>query len=86
MRDILNENTNLIYSLCHILAAYQILSKAKKLRGVEKFKRVYLPLDRTEEDRIKQRELVQEMKKLSAEKPVMRHFIRDGKVVCVDKT
>ena len=67
-------------------AVYQILSKAKKLRGVEKFKTVYLTLDRTEEDRIKQRELVQEMKKLSAEKREMRHFIRDCKVVCVKKT
>ena len=67
-------------------AVNQILSKARKLRSVAKFENVYLTPDRTEDDRNKHRELVREMKKLSAEKPAMKHFIRDGKVISVEKT
>ena len=68
------------------LTVYQILANAKKLKGVEKFKTVYVSPDRTEEDRLKQRELVRELKKLASEKPTMKHFIRNGKLFSVEKT
>ena len=67
-------------------AVYQILANARKLKEVEKFKTVYVSPDRAEEDRIKNRELVRELKKLISEKPTMRHFIRHGKLISVEKT
>ena len=64
----------------------QILSKARNLRNTEKYKTVFISPDLSREDRAKHRQLVLDVKKLTAENPDMRHFIRGGKIVSIAKT
>ena len=64
----------------------QILSKVRRLKRVDKFKSVFVSADRSPEQRIQQRELIKELKRLSAEESDKRHFIKDGKVFSVAKT
>ena len=63
----------------------QIISKARSLRVTEEYKNVFVSPDRCLEDRLKQRQLVQEMKRLNSENPDLRHIIRDGRLITVDK-
>ena len=62
-----------------------ILSKSRMLRTSEKYKSVFLSPDRTAEERLKQKELVTELKEKIAEDSQKRHFIRGGKIITVDK-
>lgn len=64
----------------------QILSKARNLRDSEKHKDVYLSADRSYEQRTEHRLLVVELKKVTADEPSKRHFIRNGKVCSIAKT
>lgn len=62
----------------------QILSKSKKLRLSEKHKTVFLSPDRTAEERLKQKEIVAELKRKVAQEPNKRHFIKGVQVVTID--
>ncbi|KAL5269477.1 hypothetical protein ACHWQZ_G003086 [Mnemiopsis leidyi] len=64
----------------------QILSKAKQLKNVEAYRKVYLSPDRSSQQRLKQKQLVIELKRLSVEKPGQKHFICGGRINSVDKT
>ena len=64
----------------------QILLKARNLKATAEYKTVFICPDLTHEERTKQRELVLELKKRAAETPDMRHFIRGGKVLSVEKS
>ena len=65
----------------------QILSKAKKLKKQTiKYENVYLSPDRSPEQRLKQKQLVLDLKQLAVEKPGQKHFISNGKICSVDKT
>lgn len=64
----------------------QILSKAKKLKEQERYKDVYMSPDRSPEQRLKQKQLVAQLKQLAVDKPGQRHFIRNGKIFSEDKT
>ena len=63
----------------------QILSKARRLRTVDKYKAVFISPDRSPEQRDKQRLLVQELKKRTLDEPGKRHFIKGGSVCIADK-
>ena len=64
----------------------QILAKSRNLRLSEKFKTVFVSPDRSVEQRAKQRELVLDMKKLAADQPNKKYFIRNGVIISSDKT
>ena len=63
-----------------------ILSKAKLLRKLETYDKVYLSPDRTPEQRLKHKQLVIELKQLALEKPGQKHYISGGSIHSVDKT
>ena len=63
----------------------QIIANARALRVTENFKKVFVSPDLCLEDRVKQRQLVLEMKRLNLEEPELKHFIRDGRVISVEK-
>lgn len=66
-------------------AAHQILMKTGRLRQVEKLKAVFICPDRSSEERAARKLLVTELKKMSAEQPHRRHYIRGGKVCSIEK-
>ena len=63
-----------------------ILSKSRKLRQTEKYNTVFLSPDRTVEERARQRELVQQLKKKASEEPQRKHYIKSGKIMSVDRS
>ena len=64
----------------------QILSKAKLLRNKRGYGEVYLSPDRTPEQRLKQKQLVVELKQLVIDKPGQKHYISGGRIHSVDET
>ena len=62
-----------------------ILAKVKRLKNTDRYKTVFVCPDRTLEMRIKQRELVKELKRKVADETGKRHFIKSGKIISVDK-
>ena len=63
-----------------------ILSKTKKLKQVEKFKSVYVSPDRSLEQRIKQRELIKDLRSRSIADPDNKYFIKGGTICSVAKS
>ena len=65
----------------------EILSKAKTLKTLYGsyaiFSKMYLAPDRSREERIEHRKLVEEMKLLISKEPSKHHCIRNGKIVSV---
>ena len=61
-------------------AARQLLSKAKGLKSIEKYKNIYIAPDRTKEERIARKKLVDEMKRLIKNEPGKRYYIKNDKV------
>ena len=64
----------------------QILSKARSLRNSEHYKKVFISADRSTEQRAKQRELVQELKRRRTEEPDKRFYIRSEKLCSAEYT
>ena len=60
--------------------ANQILSEARKLRLSDKFTSVFISPDRTFEDRVKHRLLVQDLRKKKSSEPDKRHYIKGGTI------
>jgi len=58
----------------------------KKLRQSAKFKNVFVRPDRSEEDRVSDRLLVQELVKKREAEPGKVHYIRAGTIQTRDKT
>lgn len=71
--------------MASVHTAQRILGKSKNLRHFEQYKRVFLAPDRTAEERAKQRELVQQLKKKAEEEPEKRHFIKNGTILSSDR-
>ena len=67
-------------------AVQQILANSRKLRRTDKFKDVFLSPDRTPDQRIKHKELVNLLKEKLSQEPQMRHFIRAGQICSVEKS
>ena len=65
-------------------AVKEVLTKARTLKQSKKYSKVFICPDRSPAQRLKHRELVDELKKKSAEEPKQRHFIRRGRVVSAD--
>ena len=59
----------------------QILKKAKLLKDIDGFESTYISPDRTFEERISRRELVNQLKEKRSNDSKHRHFIRKGKIV-----
>ena len=64
---------------------YQILAKARSLRHSDKHKSVFISPDRSPEQRLKHRELVQELKTKSKNEPNKKHFIKSGTICSAAK-
>ena len=62
-----------------------ILSKSKNLKVCDKYKEVYICPDRTAEERVIHKQLVQVLKKKRDEEPSRHHFIRNNQVCSVDR-
>ena len=63
----------------------QILYKARNLRKINEFKSVFVCPDRSIEQRAKQKLLVTDLKRLTREQTDKKHFIKNGKILTVDK-
>ena len=63
----------------------QILSKARNLRKVSNLKSVFVFPDRSTEQRAKQKLLVTDLKILAKEQTYMKHFIRNGEILSVER-
>ena len=65
----------------------QLLSKAKTLKSLfgsyAVFSKCYLAPDRSREERVEHRKLVEQMKLLITNEPSKHHFIRNGKIISV---
>ena len=59
----------------------QILKKAKQLKDIDGFKTVFISRDRTLDERISRRNLVQELKQIRRKDPDSRYLIRKGEIV-----
>ena len=66
--------------------ARQILVKAKGLRRVERFKKVYVCPDRSAEERQARKALVLDLKQRIASDPNRRHYIKGDQIFSEDKT
>ena len=66
--------------------AYQIISQARKLRQSEKFSSVFISPDRSLEDRVKHRLLVQNLHKKKEAEPNKHHYIKGGTIYTEDKS
>ena len=66
--------------------ARQILVKAKGLRRVERFKKVYICPDRSAEERQARKALVVDLKQRIANEPNRRHYIKGDQIVSEEKT
>ena len=64
---------------------YEALRQARKLRHSEKFSKVFVRPDRSEEERARDKVLVQELLKRRETEPNKLHFIRSGTVHSRDK-
>lgn len=64
---------------------YHILSRARKLCCSEKFSKVFLRPDRSEEERAVGKLLVQEITQRRKDDPNKHHYIRAGTVLTRDK-
>jgi hypothetical protein len=62
----------------------QILMNSKKLRQIEKYKNVFLSPDRTIDQRVQHRELVQQLKDKTKEEPLRYHYIKGGLICSTD--
>ena len=60
---------------------YQILRKAKRLKDIDGYKTVYISPNRTNEERLSRRTLVNELKKKRLEDQSSHYFIRKGEIV-----
>ena len=65
--------------------AHQILRKAKRLRGTEEYKSVYISSDRTIEEQRARKELVTQLKQRMIDDKNNRYIIKEGHIVCVTK-
>ena len=72
-------------TLYNAATAMQILAKTKALKKTVSYSSVFITPDRTPEQRETHRQLVQELKRRSAEKPSERHYISGGRVWSVDR-
>ena len=64
----------------------QVLSSASRLKSSEDLRSVYLAPDRSKDERLTHQKLVKALKEKIANEPYKYHYIRDGKIVTVDKT
>ncbi len=64
---------------------YQILSKAKKLKGRDGYQAVYIAPDRSLEERITRQKLVAELKKKRSNDSQKHYVIQKGAIVVIDE-
>ena len=72
-------------TLYNTATAKQILAKTKALKKTARYSSVFITPDRSPEQREVHRQLVQELKRRTADKPTERHYISGGKVWSVEK-
>ena len=69
---------------CHSTAK-NILILAKKLKDAEQFRSVFIRPDRSLEERLAHKILIDEVKRKRKDAPDKKHFIKDGKVMTEEK-
>ena len=64
-----------------------VLSNARKLShsSDERIKKIFLAPDRSKEERLTHKKLVTEIKRLIDTEPLKHHFVRNGRIISVDK-
>lgn len=65
--------------------AHQILRKAAKLKSVDGYNYIYISPDRTFEQRLAHRTLIEELKKKRSEEPEKLHVIRNFRIISSTK-
>ena len=65
--------------------AFGILRKSKELRNVDDCKSVYLSPDRTVEEQVTRKKLVEQLKLKRTSDPQNKYYIRKGEITCVCK-
>ena len=65
---------------------YQILRKATTLRNLEDCRKVFISPDRTLEERVSRRKLVDQLREKRVADPNNNYVIRKGEIVCFEKT
>ena len=63
---------------------YQILRKATILRNLEDCRKVFTSPDRTIEERVSRRKLVDQLREKRVADPNNNYVIRKGEIVCVE--
>ena len=64
---------------------HQILVKAKKLRSSTTYRSVYIAPDRSPDERLKQKELIAEVKRKMNEDPSKHYYVKSGRIFSKDK-
>ena len=72
-------------SLRSSAAVHQILAKARKLKTSSSYRSVYIGPDRSPEERVKQKELLTEMKRKANEDNSKHYYVRSGRICSKDK-
>ena len=62
----------------------EVLTSAKKMKGDMKFGSIFLAPDRSLDERVAHKQLIEEMKKKREEEPSRYFFIKQGKVCSVE--
>ena len=65
--------------------AFGILTKSKELRNIDDCKSVYLSPDRTVEEQVTRKKLVEQLKLKRTSDPQNQYYIRKGEITCVCK-
>ena len=84
-KDELVTNRSIKVTLASADEVKRVLSTSRKLRESTYYKEVYLAPDRNAAERLSHRKLVVEVKNLIEEEPQKYHYIRDNKVISIDK-
>ena len=63
--------------------AFGILRKAKELKNIGDCKSIFLSPDRTVEEQVTRKKLVEQLKLKRANDPLKRYYIRKGEITCV---
>ena len=63
--------------------AFGILRKAKDLKNIGDCKSIYLSPDRTVEEQVTRKKLVEQLKSKRTSDPLNRYYIRKGEITCV---
>ena len=72
-------------TLCSSDAVFNVLGKAGKLMRTEDYKKVYISVDRTFEERAARKQLVEQLKRKRGTQPDQNHVIKNNQIVSTSR-